>query len=158
QHSPMWLFTYPGAVLLAAGMVGAAVLSQGPVAVTPAIELDVHTLVAACFAMLIGVQMIMFGALARRYSIIEGFLPRPRRGERFLLGFGLETVLQGALGLFVLGLIGAVWAVGLWAQTHFGPLNYPGVMRLLVLSLTAVAASVQIAAAGFLASVLSIRK
>ena len=43
---------------------------------------------------------------------------------------------------------GAVWAVTLWAETHFGSLNYPGVMRLLVLSLTAVAASVQIAAAG----------
>ena len=81
QHSPKWLFTYPGLVLLTAGVVGAAALSRGPVHVTPAIELDVHTLVAACFAMLIGVQMLMFGALARRYSIIEGFLPTPKKGE-----------------------------------------------------------------------------
>ena len=76
----------------------------------------------------------------------------------FLLGLSLETVLQVALGVFVLGLVGAGGAVALWAQSSFGEINYPGVMRLLVVSLTAIAVSVQMAAAGFLASVFTIRR
>ena len=158
QHSPKWLFMYPGAVLLLLGVVGVAALSRGSVHVTPRIELDIHTLVAACFAILIGAQMVLFGALARRYSIEEGFLPRPKRLHDFILGFSLEIVLRIALGVLVLGVAGAIWAVAIWGQSGFGPINYPGVMRLLVVSLTAVAVAIQMAAAGFLASVFSIRR
>jgi hypothetical protein len=157
-HSPRWLFIYPGALLTVMGVLGVAMLSRGPVHVTPAVELDVHSLVAACFAILIGVQMILFGALARRYATEEGFLPKPARLNGFILGLGLETVLRVALGVFALGLAGAVGAVVIWGQSDFGPISYPGVMRLLVVSLTAIAVSVQMAAAGFLASVFTIRR
>ena len=157
-HSPKWLFIYPGALLFALGAAGVAALSMGSVQVTPAIELGVHSLVAACFAILIGAQMVLFGALARRYAMEEGFLPKARTLNGFLLGMSLEAVLRVALGVFVLGLIGAGGAVALWAQSNFGEINYPGVMRLLVVSLTAIAVSVQMAAAGFLASVFAIRR
>ena len=157
-HSPKWLFIYPGALLLALGVLGVGLLSQGPVRVTPAIELDVHSLVAACFAILIGAQMVLFGALARRYAMEEGFLPQARRLNAFLLGLSLETVLRIALGVFALGAAGVAGAVVMWGQSGFGEINYPGVMRLLVVSLTAVAVSVQMAAAGFLASVFTIRR
>jgi glycosyl transferase family 2 len=157
-HSPKWLFIYPGALLTLMGVVGVGLLSRGPLHVTPQIELDVHSLVAACFAILIGVQMILFGGLARRYATEEGILPRSRRLNGFILGLSLEWVLRVALGVFVLGLVGAAGAVVAWGQTGFGPINYPGVMRLLVVSLTAIAVAVQMAAAGFLASVFSIRR
>ena len=102
--------------------------------------------------------MVMFGALARRYAMEEGFLPKARRLNGFLLGMSLEAVLRVALGVFALGLLGAGGAVAVWAQSKFGPIDYPGVMRLLVVSLTAIAVSVQMAAAGFLASVFAIRR
>ena len=38
-------------------------------------RLDIHPLIASCFAILIGVQLLMFGGLARRYATVEGFLP-----------------------------------------------------------------------------------
>jgi hypothetical protein len=45
-----------------------------------------------------------------------------------------------------------------WAQTGFGPILYNDTMRILVLSLTAVATAIQLAASGFLASVFTLRR
>jgi len=157
-HSPKFLFIYPGALLSLAGVAGVALLSHGAVRLSSALELDIHTLIASCFAILIGVQLVMFGALARRYAMVEGFLPPPRTFRPFLLGLTLETILCVALGVFLLGTAGAVLAVARWAELGFGPILFYGVLRLLVVSLTAIAVSVQLAASGFLASVFTIRR
>ena len=105
-----------------------------------------------------GSQLVMFGALARRYAMVEGFLPPPKTFKPFLLGLTLEIILRAALVVFLAGLVGAGWAVERWAELGFGPIQFYGVMRLLVVSLTAVAVSVQLAASGFLASVFTIRR
>ena len=157
-HSPKFLFIYPGALLSLAGLAGVVLLSRGAVHVKPALVLDINTLIASCFAILIGIQLVMFGALARRYAMVEGFLPPPRTFRPFLLGLTLETTLRIALCVFLLGLGGSVLAVGRWAALGFGPILFYGVLRLLVVSLTAVAVSVQLAASGFLASVFTIRR
>jgi hypothetical protein len=157
-HSPKFLFIYPGAVLTALGMSGVAVLSRGGVRLTPTLELDIHTLIASCFAILIGVQLLMFGGLARRYATVEGFLPPPRRMQPFLLGLTLETILRTSAVILLAGIVGSIWAVVRWAELGFGPIQFYGVLRLLVVSLTAVAVSVQLAASGFLASVFTIRR
>ena len=69
-HSPRFLFIYPGVALIVLGLVGSALLARGAVRVSPRIELDIHSLVVACFAVLIA--LVMFGALARRYQMVEG--------------------------------------------------------------------------------------
>ena len=157
-HSPKFLFIYPGALLSGAGLWGVALLSQGAVRLTPALELDIHSLIASCFAILIGVQLVMFGALARRYAMVEGFLPPARTFKPFLLGMTLEWTLRVALAIFLIGAAGVAAAVAQWAAVGFGPIHFYGVLRLLVVSLTAIAVSVQLAATGFLASVFNIRR
>jgi hypothetical protein len=157
-HSPRWLFIYPGLLLIALGLAGSALLAGGAVRVTPTIELDVHSLVVACFSILIGVQLVMFGALARRYQMLEGVLPPTANFQKFLLGMSLEPILQAALVIFLVGAAGTAFAVVEWAGSGFGPIHYYGVMRVLVLSLTGVAVAIQLAAAGFLASVFSLRR
>ncbi len=157
-HSPKFLFIYPGLALIAVGLIGAGFLAAGAVQLTPTIQLDIHTLVAACFAILIGVQLVMFGSLARRYAMIEGILPPASSFRSFLMGLDLETVLRAALVLLLVGVGGAVWAVSDWASHGFGPILYNGIMRVLVLSLTAIAVAVQLAASGFLASVFTLRR
>jgi hypothetical protein len=124
------------------------------------VALDIHTLIAACFSVLIGVQLLMFGALARRYAMVEGFLPPPKaRGlQPFLLGLTLETTLQVALLVLIGGVAGVAWAVERWAATGFGPIQVYDVLRILAPSLTAIAVAVQLAASGFLASVFTIRR
>ena len=157
-HSPRWLFMYPGLALIVLGLIGSGALAFGTVRVTPKISLDIHSLVVACFSILIGVQLMVFGALARRYQMLEGILPTKARVEKFLLGLNLEPILQSALVIFLAGVAGAASAVVIWAHSGFGPIHYSGVMRLLVLSLTGVAVAIQLAAAGFLASVFSLRR
>ena len=159
-HSPKFLFIYPGVLLVALGTTGVAMLWHGAVRLTPEVELDIHTLIASCFSVLIGVQLVMFGALARRYAMFEGFLPPPKAKslQPFLLGLTLETILRVALLVLVGGAIGAAWAFWRWAAIGFGPIQFYDVLRILVLSLTAIAVSVQLAATGFLASVFTIRR
>ena len=157
-HSPKWVFIYPGLALLAIGLVGSIMLAPGAVSITPTVEIDIHSLVVACFSVMIGVQLVMFGALARRYSMIEGVLPTPSNFRSILLGMELEPILRVAGVILALGLIGVITAVMRWVGTGFGPIVYNDVMRTLVISLTAVAVAVQIAAAGFLASMLNIRR
>jgi hypothetical protein len=157
-HSPRWLFIYPGLLLITLGLAGSALLARGAVQITPSIELDIHSLVVACFSILIGVQLVVFGALARRYQTLEGVLPPSANFQKFLLGLSLEPILRAALVIFLAGAGGGAYAVAHWAGSGFGPIQYYGEMRVLVLSLTGVAVAIQLAAAGFLASVFSLRR
>jgi hypothetical protein len=157
-HSPRFLFIYPGLGLIALGLLGSALLARGAVRVSPHVVLDIHSLVVACFSILIGVQLVIFGALARRYQMLEGVLPPAPRFRAFLLGLDLEPILQAALLIFLAGAAGAGWAVIYWAGSGFGPIHYNVLLRVLVLSLTAVAVAIQLAAAGFLASVFALRR
>ena len=158
-HSPRWLFIYPGLGLISVGVAGSALLAQHSVHITPRLELDIHSLMVACFAILIGVQLLMFGALARRYQMIEGVLPPLANGlKSFLLGLSLERILQVAVAVFLAGVGGVVWAVMHWASLGFGPIPYNFVMRVLIIALTAVAVAIQLAASGFLASMFTLRR
>ena len=156
-HSPAWLFVYPGFALILMGLMGSALLSRGAVHITPSIELNIHTLIVSCFAVLIGAQLVAFGALAQRYAMVEGFLPAPANFQRLILGMTLEPLLRVAGVVMAFGFAGCIWAVAEWAHGSFGPIIYDSVLRVLVPSLTAVAVAAQLAATAFLTSLLTIR-
>jgi hypothetical protein len=156
-HSPAYLFVYPGLALVMMGLAGSALLSHGAVHITPTIELSIHTLIVSCFAVLIGAQLVSFGALAQRYAMVEGFLPAPANFQRLILGMTLEPLLRVAGVVMALGFAGCIWAVTAWAHGGFGPIVYDSVLRVLVPSLTAVAVAAQLAATAFLTSLLTIR-
>ena len=157
-HSPQFLFFYPGMALIAAGLFGSSLLAAGAVRVTPTLELDIHTLAVSCFAVLIGTQLVMFAGLARRYGMVEGWLPPARTFKRTVDSMRLEPMLQAAGVLGLCGAVGIGWAVAQWIGSGFAPITYNLIMRVLIISLTAVAAAIQIAAAGFLAQVFTIRR
>lgn len=156
-HSPLWLFFYPGLVFIIIGIMALVVLAGGPVVLGPGFGLGIHSLAVACFTVLIGSQLVLFSGVARRYAEIEGFLPEARnfRGIRALLT--LETIVPLG-GLFLLGgLIGFGVGVARWAATGFGPIVGEAILRIVLISLTAIAIGVQTMAGGFLASVFAIR-
>jgi glycosyltransferase involved in cell wall biosynthesis len=152
-YSPRWLFLYPGLLMIATGLVGVAALFSGQLRIGP-VALDVHTFVAACLAILVGVQSVTFGMLARQYAARRGLLPESGRYTDLLRQVTLERMLLIALSLIAVGSVGAIWCVAQWAGGGFGPIADSRILRVLVLSFTAFAAGLQIGMAGFLAGVM----
>jgi hypothetical protein len=153
--SPRWLFLYPGFALLALGMAGIAFLLPG-IRYIGDVGLDIHTFIVACISILLGLQSISFAIIARRYAVYTGFIPPSARYTWLLQWCTLERMLAMAFGLLLLGLAGLGGCFGYWASIHFGPLQGGMLLRLLMLSLTAIAAAIQLAFAAFLAGIFEI--
>jgi glycosyltransferase involved in cell wall biosynthesis len=154
-YSPRWLFLYPGLVLLAIGLLGIVVLFPGEVRVGGS-TLGIHTFVAACMVVLIGIQAITFAAIARRYATQRGLLPPSARYSSMLRSVTPEKVLVFGLILFVVSLLGLLWALWQWVSVDFGPLTDQRILRVLTLSFTGLAAAVQLWMLAFLASMMDI--
>ena len=152
-YSPRWLFVYPGLFLLAFGLVGTVLLLPGPVFIG-AVGIDIHTFIVACISILLGLQSLGFAIVARRFGAAYGFLPPTR--SVYLKTFSLERMLLIALALLVLGLTGLAWCVETWAAIHFGPLQYASILRVLMLSLTSIAAGIQLAFTAFLSGLMDV--
>ena len=92
-HSPKWLFGVPGSTLLGAGLIGIAALVGGPLEIA-GIRLDVLTLVASCFSVILGIQLLTFSLLTRVYAGEFGVLPKSKHLDRILPFLTLERQLQ----------------------------------------------------------------
>ena len=154
--SPRWLFIYPGFAVAALGLLGAALLFRGKVEIANGIAIDIHTFLVAAIAILVGVQSISLGVIARRFASKYGFLPRSERYAALLAGFSLERGLILALVIGLAGIGGLFWAIYSWVSLSFGPIQYPSVLRVLVLSLTAIAVAMQIALTSFFLSIIDL--
>jgi hypothetical protein len=156
-YSPRWLFVYPGSVLM---IVGAAVglwLLPRPRHIG-GIELDVHTLIYAAAAVLIGFQAISFGFFTKIFAISEGLLPPDAKIERWSRRVTLEGGLAVGLLLIVAGLSGSIYAIVWWGERSFGPLDPVRVLRIVIPSATALALGCQVVLTSFFLSVLGLRR
>ncbi len=152
-HSPKWLFFYPGIALLCLGLLGIAALLPGPMRIFNNTVLDIHTLLAASFAVLIGAQLVTFSVLARRYAASEGILPPVSRMPSVVTGASLERLLLIAFAILLCGVAAIGWAAWDWASLDFKEITSSSVMRALTVGLLAIAMSIQLAAGTLLASV-----
>jgi glycosyltransferase involved in cell wall biosynthesis len=122
--SPRWLFWYPGIILMTLGLILGAVLLQGPLPLGR-VTLDVHTLLFAAVAVLIGFQAVSFAALSKFFAIRAG-LRRPETGfDDWFRHVTLESgLILGGVLVFA-GLALSIGAVGIWGGRDFGQLQ-PG--------------------------------
>jgi glycosyltransferase involved in cell wall biosynthesis len=155
MYSPKWLFLYPGLFLLLFSLFTAFTLLPGPVRIGN-VAFDIHTFTVACIAILVGVQAITFAAVAHRFAAAHELIPRSRRFSGVLDVLNLDAVLLAAGTLALSGFGGLVWCTLQWASTRFGPLEYPSLLRILIVSLTTFAIGVQLALTGFLSAIIEI--
>lgn len=155
-YSPQWLFLHPGLALVAAGLVIMSIVLPGPL-LLGSVVFDVHTLVVAMGAILVGSQMALFFVLAKQYAGNEGLLPEGERFSGYRRWVSLEKAIVAGLIFIILGTVLLGWAVFLWAGSDFGDLDYSWMMRLVVPSVTMIALGFQVMFAGFFASILDIR-
>jgi glycosyltransferase involved in cell wall biosynthesis len=154
-YSPRWLFLYPGIGFLALGAVATAVLFPGPLHLG-VIGFENKTFMAGCLCLLVGVQSITFSLLVRRYASRQGYLPRHRRYAHLLDQLTLERLALVALVLFLLGGGGVAWCFLQWWEAFFGPFESPIATRLMVFSITILAAATQILLAAFLGAIMDV--
>ena len=152
-YSPRWLFLYPGLLLMALGFGVGAWLLPGPQVLGP-VTLDVHTLLYAAMAVIVGFQVVAFAAFTKIFALSQGLLPISATASRLLQTITLETGLVIGLGLVTLGLAGSVYALGTWAVSHFGALDPVQSLRLVTPAIVALTLGVQVIFTSFFLSVL----
>ena len=154
---PRWLFFYPGALLFALGVTTMAVLLPGP-AMLGFVTLDVHTLLYASGAVVMGFQAMQFWFFARLYGALTGLLPEPPGLTQRLSRFGLEAALVVAALLLLLGFGLGFFALAQWGAEDFGALHGGKVMRLAIASVTAMLLALQLAFGAFFLALLGMMR
>jgi glycosyltransferase involved in cell wall biosynthesis len=156
-YSPRWLFLYPGVSLMLVGALLALWLLPAPRSVG-GVTFDVHTIVYAAAFVLLGYQAIAFSVFTKLFAISEGLLPPDPTLDKLFRYITLEIGLLFGLALISSGLAASVYAVAAWGATHFGPLNYPHTMRVVIPAALLLILGVQTIFASFFLSVLGLRR
>ena len=151
--SPRWLFVYPGLALLALGIVLTSALYFAPLKFR-GIGLDIHSMLYASAAALLGLQLCLFGLFARVFAQNAGLLPRHRGLERFLGAVTLERGLAAGLLLLVCGFAWSAAALWEWGEAGFGALEPRVVMRHTIPAATLMVGGMELMLAAFLLSLL----
>ncbi len=150
---PRWLFLYPGAALFGLGLVAMAVLLTGPLRIGR-VTFDIHTLLYAAGATVLGFQAMQFWAFSRIYGAMEGVVPEEPRLAALVARVGLEPALLAGGALVLLGLALGGTTLAIWGFVDFGPISGGGAMRLAIASVTAMILGFQLALGAFFITVL----
>jgi glycosyltransferase involved in cell wall biosynthesis len=156
-YSPGWLFLYPGLVLTAVGLAVMVWLIPGQRTVG-SVTFDVHTLLYAGLAVILGLQAVLFWLFARVFAVSVGLLPPDPRLERWTRAISLEIgLLVGGL-CFLGGLGGSIYAVLWWGNRSFGQLDYSSTLRLVIPSATLLAVGFELLLGSFFLSILGMKR
>jgi hypothetical protein len=119
----------------------------------------VHTLIYAAGAVILGFQAVVFALFTKIFAISEGLLPEDPRLNRVFRYVTLEAgLIVGALLLGV-GLLAGIAAVGIWQDAAFGAIDQTSrTLRLVIVSVTALALGLEVVLASFFFSILGLRR
>jgi hypothetical protein len=156
-YSPRWLFLYQGAVLMVIGLIVSALLLTGPKTIG-GVTFEVHTLLYAALAVIIGFQAATFSVFTKMFAIGERLLPEDPRLNRLFTIITLEKGLIAGAVLLLGGLAGSLYALQSWASAEFGPLDRATTLRLVIPSAVAMVLGIQVILASFFTSVLGLRR
>jgi glycosyltransferase involved in cell wall biosynthesis len=156
-YSPRWLFLYPGLALMAVGGVVAVWLLPEPRRVGNVV-FDVHTLLYAAIAVLLGFQSVAFAVFTKVFAISEGLHPPDPLLDRMFRYITLEVGLLSGAVLAVTGLGISTYALRFWETQHFGPLDMSRTFRLVIPAALSLTLGVQAIFSSFFLSVLGMRR
>jgi glycosyltransferase involved in cell wall biosynthesis len=152
-YSPRWLFLYPGLLLMFLGLAVVLWLLPGPRGI-----FDIHTLLFAATAIIVGFQSVTFAIFTKVFAMSEGLFPKDNRFERVFRYLNLEVGLLAGSLLLLIGIAGSLYAFTYWGTTSFGHLEPVKTMRIVIPSVTCLALGVQVIFASFFLSVLGLKR
>lgn len=156
-YSPRWLFLYPGLLLMLIGALVSGWLLVGP-RVVDGITFDVHTLLYAALAIIVGYQTVNFAVFTKVFGITEGLLPEDPRLSVLFRHITLETGLIAGVLLFFGGLGMSVYALSDWRAHSFGPLDPSSTLRLVIPAATLIMLGLQTILSSFFLSILGLKR
>jgi hypothetical protein len=156
-YSPRWLFLYPGVLLMLLGLAVGFWLLPGPRKIG-GVTIDVHTLLYAALAIVIGFQAVTFAVFTKIFAISEGLLPEDPRLNRAFRLITLEVGLVVGSLLLLAGLAGSAYASLNWGEHSFGPLNTSQTMRIVIPSVTCLTLGSQTVLSSFFLSILGLKR
>ena len=156
-YSPRWLFLYPGLALMLVGLLAIAWLLPGPRRLG-AVTLDVHTLLYAVAAVLVGFQAVLFSVLSKVFAINAGLVPETPAWRRLSRSITLEVGLLAGIVLFTAGLVGSFLALGIWGSRSFGPVDPVKMLRLVIPAVGTIVLGCQIILSSFFLSLLGLKR
>ena len=151
--SPRWLFLYPGLALFGAGLFVGALLETGPKQVG-GVVFDIHTLLLAGFACLIGYQLVVFAVFTKIFAMQRGFHPPNPAYDATFRYVNLETGLAIGALLTLAGIAGTLIAVLSWRAAGFSTLDPRLTMREVIPAAVLLTLGVQTIFASFFLSIL----
>ena len=154
--SPRWLMLYPGTFLIGIGIAAELAILHGPI-VIDGVGFDIHTMLYAAGATILGVQLVLFSLLARTVGVLKNVLPMSSPLARFLRVFTVERGILTGLSLGLVGLGLAVYSLENWAHVGLGALNPTSMMRIAIPSVTLMLAGAEIVFASFLLGFIDVR-
>jgi len=152
--SPRWLFLYPGAALLFTGSALTAALYFTPLRLAGA-GLDIHSMLYASAAALLGMQLCLFALFARVSARNAGLLPQRPGLEKLLRVLTLERGLLAGLATALCGFVWSAAAFWQWREAGFAALDPRVVMRDTIPAAALMVAGMEIMLASFLLSLLN---
>ena len=156
-YSPRWLFLYPGISLMSIGLLIMILLSPKPLTLG-GITFDIHTMLYASAAIILGFQMIAFAIFSKVFAVNPKLLPKDSRIDFIKRKPVLEIGIGLGFILFLCGITGSVLAVNLWEAVSFGPLIPSAIMRVVIPSVTALILGIQLILSSFFIAILGLSR
>src|SRR5208283_3235189 len=101
---------------------------------------------------------VLFWVLTKIFAVNERFLPEGPRFHRWFQRVNLERGLLLAGGALAVGVALLLLAVNQWRMVHFGALDYPRTMRLVIPGATLTVLGFQTVLSSFFMSILGMRR
>jgi hypothetical protein len=155
MFSPRWLFLYPGLALTLMGCLGLLFILPGPLTIGKVV-LDIHTLLLASTAIIMGVQTLFAFLLAKQFTLKFGLLVEEPSYVTWFNKRSLEFLLVSGGCAILIGGGCVLYSVSFWQQQAFGQLEPGIIMRLLVPGITLLIVGFQTIITGFLRAILNL--
>lgn len=151
--SPRWLFLYPGLFLIVLGSLIMFWLIPG-LRVVGEIGFDIHTMLYAAAAVIIGTQAVFFALFSKSFAIGINLFPGDDRIRWTMNLWTLERGLLIGFVLMLLGIMGSADVVMDWSREDFGAMTPTATMRKIIPSVTALIIGLQTILGSFFMSML----
>jgi glycosyltransferase involved in cell wall biosynthesis len=151
-YSPRWLFLYPGLMLMLFGFSVTAWSLPNPKQ-----TIDIHTIIFAVGALLIGFQAVFFAVFTKTFAVHEKLLLRSSRIEKLLDKISLEISIKIGSLLVLFGLAGALYLVYIWKEGTFFDWGITVTMRIAIFAFTFMVFGFQIIFSSFFYSYLKLQ-